>query len=122
MGVGVLAPSVLTLFTPVAANLSVWALVAVRVLEGLFEVREVHVYIRTVCYMHANISGIHVPSDAVNVGEMGPSPRTEQTSPNLLLRCASMGGRGRGGEGGRGGGGWRVRRGRESEEFRGIVT
>ena len=40
MGVGILATSVLTLLTPVAANLSVWALVAVRVLEGLFEVRE----------------------------------------------------------------------------------
>ena len=37
-GTGVLATSLLTLITPVAADLSVWALIAVRVLEGFFEV------------------------------------------------------------------------------------
>jgi len=30
--------SLITLFTPLAADVSVWLLVAVRVLEGLFEV------------------------------------------------------------------------------------
>ena len=58
MGVGVLATSVLTLLTPVAANLSVWALVAVRVLEGLFEVREAQEYthaVRLFCHIRANI-------------------------------------------------------------------
>jgi len=35
---GVLMTSLITLFTPLAADVSVWLLVAVRVLEGLFEV------------------------------------------------------------------------------------
>ena len=37
-GVGVVMTSVLTLLTPLAAEFSVWMLVAVRVLEGMFEV------------------------------------------------------------------------------------
>jgi len=37
-GMGVLMTSLITLFTPLAADVSVWLLVAVRVLEGLFEV------------------------------------------------------------------------------------
>lgn len=37
-GMGVVMTSVLTLLTPLAADFSVWMLVAVRVLEGMFEV------------------------------------------------------------------------------------
>lgn len=37
-GIGVGATAVLTLVTPPAANLSLYALIAVRVIEGLFEV------------------------------------------------------------------------------------
>ena len=37
-GIGVVMTSVFTLLTPLAANHSVWLLVAVRVLEGFFEV------------------------------------------------------------------------------------
>ena len=37
-GIGIVMTSVLTLLTPIAADISVWCLVAVRVLEGLFEV------------------------------------------------------------------------------------
>ena len=37
-GVGVLTTTVLTLVTPLAARLSVWALVVVRILEGIGEV------------------------------------------------------------------------------------
>ena len=40
-GVGVVVTSILTLFTPLAADTSVWLLVALRVLEGLFEVSSV---------------------------------------------------------------------------------
>ena len=39
-GVGVVMTSLLTLFTPLAAFTNVWLLVAVRVMEGFFEVRE----------------------------------------------------------------------------------
>ena len=38
LGIGVAATSVLTLFTPLAAETSVWFLVALRAAEGLFEV------------------------------------------------------------------------------------
>lgn len=37
-GIGVGATAILTLVTPVAANWSIWALIAVRVIEGFFEV------------------------------------------------------------------------------------
>lgn len=37
-GVGVLMTALLTLLTQAAADLSVWALVALRVTEGFFEV------------------------------------------------------------------------------------
>jgi len=37
-GVGVLMTSVFTVLTPLAAYTSVWLLVAVRILEGFFEV------------------------------------------------------------------------------------
>ena len=37
-GIGVLMTTVLTLFTPLAAQVSVWALVVLRVMEGLLEV------------------------------------------------------------------------------------
>ena len=37
-GLGILMTAVLSLLTPLAASTSVWALVALRVLEGLFEV------------------------------------------------------------------------------------
>ena len=37
-GLGIVATSVLTLLTPLAAEFSVWMLIAVRVLEGIFEV------------------------------------------------------------------------------------
>lgn len=37
-GIGVGVTALLTLFTPAAANMSVYALIAVRVVEGLFEV------------------------------------------------------------------------------------
>lgn len=37
-GVGIVMTAVLTLFTPIAANVSVWLLVVVRMLEGVFEV------------------------------------------------------------------------------------
>ena len=36
--VGILMTAVLTLLTPTAADISVWALVALRVAEGFFEV------------------------------------------------------------------------------------
>ena len=36
--VGILMTAVLTLLTPTAADISVWALVALRVCEGFFEV------------------------------------------------------------------------------------
>ena len=35
---GIVMTSVLTLITPVSANVSVWMLIGVRVLEGMFEV------------------------------------------------------------------------------------
>ena len=38
-GIGVVMTAVLTLFTPFAAQVSVWALVVLRVMEGLFEVK-----------------------------------------------------------------------------------
>ena len=38
-GMGVVMTSVLTLLTPLAADFSVWMLVAIRVLEGMFEVQ-----------------------------------------------------------------------------------
>ena len=41
-GVGIVMTSVLTLVTPISADFSVWMLVAVRVLEGLFEVSLLH--------------------------------------------------------------------------------
>jgi len=44
LGVGIFVPSVLTIFTPLAASKSVWLLVALRVLEGLFEVSSVVLY------------------------------------------------------------------------------
>ena len=37
-GVGIVMTSVLTLFTPLAAETSVWLLVAIRAAEGFFEV------------------------------------------------------------------------------------
>lgn len=37
-GVGIVMTSVFTLLTPLAADTSVWVLVAVRILEGFFEV------------------------------------------------------------------------------------
>ena len=37
-GIGIVMTAVLTLLTPVAAYLSIWALIAVRVAEGFFEV------------------------------------------------------------------------------------
>jgi len=40
-GVGIVVTSILTIFTPLAADTSVWLLVALRVLEGLFEVSSV---------------------------------------------------------------------------------
>ena len=36
-GMGIVMTSVLTLLTPIAADISVWMLVALRVLEGIFE-------------------------------------------------------------------------------------
>ena len=38
-GIGVLVTSVLTLITPQMADINIWALVTVRVIIGLFEVR-----------------------------------------------------------------------------------
>ena len=38
-GIGVVMTAVLTLLTPLAAQTGVWALVVLRVLEGLFEVK-----------------------------------------------------------------------------------
>ena len=38
LGIGIGMTSVLTLFTPLAAETSIWLLVAVRAMEGLFEV------------------------------------------------------------------------------------
>ena len=37
-GVGIVMTSILTLLTPIAADISVWVLVALRVTEGIFEV------------------------------------------------------------------------------------
>ena len=37
-GIGIVMTSVLTLFTPLAAETNVWLLVAVRIAEGFFEV------------------------------------------------------------------------------------
>ncbi len=37
-GIGIVMTAIFTLLTPIAADISVWALVAVRALEGLFEV------------------------------------------------------------------------------------
>ena len=39
-GIGIVMTAVLTLLTPVVAYISVWLLIAVRVLEGFFEVSE----------------------------------------------------------------------------------
>ncbi len=39
-GVGIVMTAILTLLTPLAANISVWFLVVVRILEGFFEVRD----------------------------------------------------------------------------------
>lgn len=43
-GIGIVMTAVLTLLTPVAAQVSVWALVALRVLEGMFEVLYIYQY------------------------------------------------------------------------------
>ena len=40
-GIGIVMTAVLTLLTPLAAQVSVWALVVLRVAEGLFEVHYV---------------------------------------------------------------------------------
>ena len=40
-GIGVVMTAVLTLLTPLAAQASVWVLVVLRVLEGLFEVTSI---------------------------------------------------------------------------------
>ena len=39
-GIGVVMTSFFTLLTPFAAAINVWLLVAVRIVEGFFEVRE----------------------------------------------------------------------------------
>ena len=40
LGIGIVMTSVLTLLTPVAAYVGLWALIAVRVAEGFFEVSQ----------------------------------------------------------------------------------
>lgn len=40
LGTGIVMTSVFTLLTPAAAYVSVWALIAVRVAEGFFEVNQ----------------------------------------------------------------------------------
>ena len=37
-GIGILMTALLTLLTPLAAQLGVWAIIVLRVLEGVFEV------------------------------------------------------------------------------------
>ena len=48
LGVGIVMTAVFTLFTPIAANVSVWLLAVVRMLEGVFEVSRLdeinHIY------------------------------------------------------------------------------
>jgi MFS family permease len=41
-GIGILMTGVLTIITPFAADLSIWCLVAVRALEGIFEVSKLN--------------------------------------------------------------------------------
>jgi ACS family sodium-dependent inorganic phosphate cotransporter len=43
-GIGVLVTAIFTLLTPPLANVSVYLLVAVRIIEGLFEVRRVSTF------------------------------------------------------------------------------
>jgi ACS family sodium-dependent inorganic phosphate cotransporter len=51
-GIGVAATAVFTLLTPPLANSSVYLLVAVRVIEGLFEVRHTsHICLILDCYI-----------------------------------------------------------------------
>lgn len=40
LGIGIVMTSVLTLLTPAAAYVGLWALIAVRVAEGFFEVSQ----------------------------------------------------------------------------------
>jgi MFS family permease len=47
-GIGIVMTAVLTLLTPIAAYLSIWALIAVRVAEGFFEVRLICCFLN--CY------------------------------------------------------------------------
>ena len=54
-GVGIFVPSVLTIFTPLAADTSVWLLVALRVLEGLFEVSSVVLFPQASIVMRSGI-------------------------------------------------------------------
>ena len=67
-GIGVGVTAIFTLLTPPLANVSVYLLVAVRIIEGLFEVRHVsRIYIILKCYQACRLARV-VPS-AASVGE-----------------------------------------------------
>lgn len=103
LGIGIVMTALLTLLTPLAASISVWALVAVRALEGLFEVRRgwsskwvglegggarrgeaiaewIHLHDMFV------ISGRHFPSFPCSIQRMGSSIRENKNGSHCLLR------------------------------------
>lgn len=67
-GIGVGVTAIFTLLTPPLANVSVYLLVAVRIIEGLFEVRYVsRIYIILKCYQACRLA--RVVASASSVGE-----------------------------------------------------
>jgi sugar phosphate permease len=108
-GIGIMMTGVLTLLTPLAANISVWFLVAVRALEGFFEVnggggmdgwmdgwigqikerwgrilghfRFDHNFLFFLCS-----PGCDIPSHAFYLVQVGPSPREKSPCYHHLCR------------------------------------
>ena len=79
-GIGIVMTAVLTLLTPLAAQVSVWALVVLRVLEGMFEVLYIYIHhnvnavhtaiITLIPFRNQNV-GCHLSSCSCSLGEMG---------------------------------------------------
>ena len=80
--------AVLTLLTPVAAYFSIWALVAVRVAEGFFEVSQ---DVKVGC-SHPNDSlcsfdlGSDISCNARYLGQVGTASREKYTRHYFLFR------------------------------------
>jgi len=73
-GIGILTTSVLTLITPQMAYINLWALVTVRVIIGLFEVRMIILcsYITIAAKLSTYIQGVTFPSMLAMFGVWSP--------------------------------------------------